>query len=192
MRSLPILRSVRGVLTLGVALALAACGSGDAPDNSGTPTFPDLAPADTSAAAVVGQTIYVPAYSHILTQDGRRELDLTVTLSLRNTDPAHALTIADVSYHDSDGRRVRRYADQPFRLAPLASQAFVVGQRDRTGGVGASFIVEWTAADADVSAPIAEAVMVSTASGQGISLVSRGHVVRTLDRGLLEPPPDSP
>jgi len=162
-----------------VLIALAGC-TPDAPAPPAAPAARDTAQAaPIPAEAVVGQTVYVPVYSHIFHQDGSRELDLTVTLSIRNTDPGRTLTVADVGYYDSAGRRVRRYGEGPFRLGPLASEAFVVEQRDRTGGVGANFLVVWHA-EAELSPPIIEAVMISTAQAQGISLVSRGEVVRTL------------
>ena len=171
-------------LRLATALVvLAGCGPGGAP----APTAPAAAQADTGLGApasaledaVVGQTVYVPVYSHIFHQDGSHDLDLTATLSVRNTDPDRAITVEAVGYYDSDGRLVRRYAERPFRLGPLASEAFVVGDRDRTGGVGANFLVAWHAA-AEASPPVIEAVMVSTAQSQGISLTSRGQVVRSL------------
>lgn len=171
---------------LGALLALAACGSPPA-DESAEPTVSRLEPATDTAAAVAGQTIYVPVYSHIYTQDGRRDIGLAATLSVRNTDPERAIKVEAVDYYDSAGQLVRRYAEAPFRLGPLASHAFVVEERDRAGGVGANLLMVWTASAA-VSPPIAEAVMVSTASGQGISLVSRGHAVRTLGGGLPDPP----
>lgn len=133
----------------------------------------------TGDPAVVGQTVYVPVYSHIYHQDGTREFDLTTTLSVRNTDPERAITIAAVGYHDSGGRLVRSYTPRPLHLGPLASEAFVVEDRDRTGGVGANFLVEWHAGGS-VSAPLVEAVMISTAQSQGLSLISRGQAVRTL------------
>ena len=134
------------------------------------------AAADT--AAVAGQTVYVPAYSHVFFQDGTREFDLTTTLSVRNTDPALPITVRSVRYHDSSGQLVRRYLEAPLPLAPLASRAFVVEERDRSGGVGANFIVEWEA-PVPVSPPIVEAVMISTAGTQGISFVSRGQAIRS-------------
>lgn len=127
----------------------------------------------------VGQTVYVPVYSHVYHRDGSQEFNLTATLSIRNTDLDHAIIITAVRYYDSAGELVRRYLEQPLGLAPLASGAFVVEERDRAGGVGANFIVEWQA-EAEVSPPIIEAVMISTASAQGISFVSRGRVVRPL------------
>jgi hypothetical protein len=62
----------------------------------------------------------------------------------------------------------------------MASTDFVVTEDD-TGGAGANFIVEWSAG-AEVTAPVVEAVMISTASQQGISFVSQGRVIK--DRAL--------
>lgn len=128
---------------------------------------------------MVAETVYVPAYSHIFSQDGSRQIDLSATLSIRNTDADRAIRVRSVRYVDSDGRLVRTYGDGATVLAPLASRAYVVEERDRTGGVGASFLVDWEA-DAAVSAPIVEAVMISTAGTQGISFVTRGTTVRPL------------
>lgn len=136
--------------------------------------------------AVVGQTVYVPVYSHIYFEDEGREIDLTATLSVRNTDPEHPITVAAVRYYDSAGRLVRQYGEEAVPLPPLGSRAYVVAEDDRTGGVGANFLVEWRAG-APVSAPIAEAVMISTASTQGISFVSRGEAVRTFGAENVAP-----
>lgn len=164
-------------VTLGVLTLLAACGPEPASPESPAPPRPRV-PADTSRArGVVGETVYVPAYSHIYFRDGTREFNLATTLSVRNTDPERAITVTSVRYHDSAGRLVRRYLDAPAALAPLASRAFVVEERDTAGGVGANFLVEWEAA-ARVSVPIVEAVMISTAGTQGLSFVSRGQTVR--------------
>ena len=178
MPRLPRLRPAR----LGVLLGLCVLAGCEAPGRTPetTPAAPDTTVRTTAPAdAVVGETIYVPVYSHIFHQDGTRELDLTATLSIRNTDPERGLTITAVGYYDSAGRLVRTYVEQPIPLGPLGSEAFVVEEQDRTGGVGANFLVEWIA-EAAVSAPIVEAVMISTAQAQGVSLVSRGQVVRTL------------
>ena len=132
------------------------------------------------AEAGLGETVYVPVYSHIFHQTDGRQIDLTATVSVRNTDPVHPLRVRTVNYYDSDGRLVRRYLDAPVVLGPLASRAYVVEERDRTGGVGANVLVGWEA-EGEVSAPLVEAVMISTASNQGISFVSRGYPVRSAD-----------
>lgn len=133
------------------------------------------------AAASVGQTIYVPVYSHIYYRDDRRVVNLAATLSIRNTDAVHGLVITAVRYYDSNGQLVRRYLQQPLALGPMATKDYVVEQDDTSGGSGANFIVEWTA-EAPVTPPVVEAVMISTASSQGISFTSPGRVLAEHDR----------
>ncbi len=123
------------------------------------------------ASASTGEVVYVPTYSHIFTHDGTRDFDLAVTLSIRNTDPEHPITISRVRYFNSDGALVRSYVESPRQLRPLASMSVVIQEKDRTGGVGDNFLVRWQANQV-VSEPVIEAVMISTASTQGISFVS--------------------
>lgn len=126
----------------------------------------------------LGQTLYVPAYSEIPYLDGTRRYQLTVTLSMRNTDGAQPISIISVRYFNAEGRFIRAYVEQPLGLGPLASTAFVVAERDTQGGTGASFIVQWRA-EVPVSAPVIEAVMIGTAGTQGISFLSPGRVLST-------------
>ncbi len=128
----------------------------------------------------MGQTIYVPVYSHIQYFDGRRVFNLAVTLSVRNTDLAKPITITSVRYYDSEGKLVRQYLSNHLPLAPMASAEFFVAQQDTTGGIGANFIVEWIAAEL-VTEPVVEAVMIGMAgTPQGISFISPGRVIKHL------------
>ena len=127
---------------------------------------------------IVGQTIYVPIYSHIYTRDKSRVINLSATLSVRNTDAQNPISINSVRYYDTNGALLKVYVDAPFRLAPMASTEFVVAEDDTSGGAGANFIVEW-GAGAEVTEPVVEAVMISTASQQGISFVSAGRVIKS-------------
>lgn len=128
---------------------------------------------------ITHKLVYVPTYSHIYVQNREREFDLAATLSIRNSDPDNPITVSEVTYFDSGGNEVRSYLKTPIELAPLASQAYFIEESDRTGGVGANFLVEWRS-ERPVSEPVIEAVMISTASSQGISFVSRGVVVRPI------------
>jgi hypothetical protein len=123
----------------------------------------------------VGQTLYVPAYSHIY-HEGGKPLLLECTISIRNTDPGQAIVLNEVRYHDSDGNLVKAYLDHPVRLGPLASAEFLVEQQDTRGGAGANFIVGWTS-EALVNEPIVEAVMVGTMKGQAVSFVRSAQVI---------------
>ncbi|MHC5538673.1 DUF3124 domain-containing protein, partial [Singulisphaera rosea] len=127
---------------------------------------------------VAGQTIYVPAYSHIFTANDAHPFNLAVTLSIRNTDRQHPIVISSVRYSNQEGRSVRDYLKKPLRIAPLASVEYFVKEGDTSGGSSASFLVDWAAENA-VSDPVVEAVMIGIASTQGISFTCPGRIVST-------------
>ncbi|MFH5804142.1 DUF3124 domain-containing protein [Alienimonas sp. DA493] len=137
-----------------------------------------------------GQTVYVPAYSHVYHEKGDAHL-LTVTLSARNTDPDRDLVVTHVAYHGTDGREIRSFLKQPIRLGPLASSDFLITREDTSGGSGANFLVKWVSAE-PVSEPAFEAVMIDTRGGQGIAFVRPGIVVRETVRGVTVPPTGPP
>jgi hypothetical protein len=126
---------------------------------------------------VTGQVIYVPIYSEIYDFDSHRLVQMTATLSLRNTDLTKPIVIETVDYYNSSGEKISTYLTQPIQLNPLASTEIVVAENDQVGGVGANFIVKWRAAQ-KVSKPVIEAIMISTISQQGISFVSSGRVIQ--------------
>ncbi|MBW2366462.1 MAG: DUF3124 domain-containing protein [Deltaproteobacteria bacterium] len=123
-----------------------------------------------------GQTIYVPAYSHIYSGDRERPFLLTVTLSIRNIDPKHHIKIKTADYYETQGKLLKKHLDKSITLNPLESIRYIIPQRDKTGGSGANFIVEWDS-DKFVNPPIVESIMIGTQFGQGISFTSRGRVI---------------
>jgi hypothetical protein len=123
-----------------------------------------------------GQTVYVPVYSHIYSGDREHPFLLAVTLSIRNTDPKHAITVMAVDYYDSKGKKLRSYLKEPIKLDPLASTRYVIKESDKSGGSGANFIVEWRS-ESQVNAPVIESVMIGTKTQQGISFISPGRVI---------------
>jgi hypothetical protein len=124
-----------------------------------------------------GQTVYVPVYSHIYDGDQEDRFYLATTLSIRNTDPAHSITVQEVDYYDSEGNILKKYIDNPVTLKALATISYMVKASDRAGGSGANFIVRW-AADKEVNPPLIESVMIGTKMQQGISFTSRGQVIQ--------------
>jgi hypothetical protein len=134
--------------------------------------FPGAALAELST----GQMVYAPVYSHIYSGDRERPLFLAVTLSIRNTDPRHPITVVGVDYHDSDGKRLKGYLESPVTLSPAQSTRYVVKYSDKSGGSGANFYVTWKA-ERPVNAPIIESIMIGTQNQLGISFISRGKVV---------------
>ena len=133
---------------------------------------------DENFKIVMGQTIYVPIYSHIYHQDEKKIFDLAATLSIRNTDLKNPIAIASVEYYDWNGKLVKEYLENPIEIAALASTDFFVNTSDRSGGSGAKFIVEWVA-QTTVTEPIVEAIMIGSGYQQGISFVSPGRVIKS-------------
>ena len=140
--------------------------------------FQASAQAQTPVALSSGETVYVSVYSNVFSGPRGMEYQLSAMLSLRNTDPKYQITIVSVKYYDTEGKLVKDYIDQPVRLDRLDSTRYIITEGDKTGGSGANFIVVWKSEN-KVNAPIIESVMIGTHSGQGISFVSRGQVLKT-------------
>ncbi len=127
---------------------------------------------------VMGQTVYVPVYSQIYHHNSQNHaMNLSATLSIRNTDLANSIIITSVRYYDTDGKLIRQDIKSPVELKPLASTDFFIAADDTSGGSGANFIVEWVALKT-VYEPVIEAVMISTSSNQGISFISPAKVLK--------------
>ncbi|MCP4629007.1 MAG: DUF3124 domain-containing protein [bacterium] len=124
-----------------------------------------------------GQTVYVPIYSHIYSGVKARPFDLAATLSIRNTNLQSSIIIVSVKYYDSTGKMIKDYLDDPIELNALASTRYIIKEDNKAGGSGANFIVIWQS-EKSVNPPIIESVMIGTHSGQGISFVSRGQVLK--------------
>jgi uncharacterized lipoprotein YehR (DUF1307 family) len=127
---------------------------------------------------VMGQTVYVPIYSQIYHHNSQNHaMNLSATLSIRNTDLTNSIIITSVRYYDTDGQLMRQDVKSPVELKPLASTDFFIAADDTSGGSGANFIVEWVA-EKRVYEPVIEAVMISTSSNQGISFISPAKVLK--------------
>ena len=124
---------------------------------------------------VLGQIVYVPAYSHVYHDNGDPFL-LTITLSVRNTSIEAPIVVKSVRYFDTKGKEVKSFLSKPVRVPVLGTTEFLVEGDDATGGSGASFLVEWSAAK-PVTEPVIESVMIGTKSQQGVSFARRGSVI---------------
>lgn len=129
-----------------------------------------------------GQTVYVPVYSHIFFGDRGAEFNLATTLSIRNADPGHALSVISADYYDSGGRLIKKHLRAPVVLNPLASTEIFIPESDTSGGFGASFLVRWASEKAMIP-PTVECLMIGARSGQGISFVSRSRVIQEASPG---------
>ena len=126
------------------------------------------------------QTIYVPVYSHIYVGDREFPFSLTITLSIRNIDPNHPITIVSVDYICSNGKLLQKYLKNPVKLNAMASTRYIIKESDKSGGSGANFIVRWKS-DGRVNPAIIEGIMIGTKMQQGISFVSRGQVINEVE-----------
>lgn len=136
-----------------------------------------IAHADGSGKLSKGQTVYVPIYSHIYAGDREQPILLAATLSIRNTDLTHPITLVKADYYDSNGQLIKSYLDSAVVLKAMSSTRYVIKESDKVGGSGANFIVVWAAAQ-PTSPPLIESVMISTRSALGISFNSRGQVIQ--------------
>jgi len=134
--------------------------------------------ADKKIELSKNQLIYVPAYSHIYSGDRERPFLLTVTLSIRNIDPKHQIKITLIDYYETQGKLLKKYIDKPTTLNPLESLRYVIPERDKSGGSGANFMVEWQS-EKYVNPPIVETIMIGTQNQQGVSFTSRGQEIFT-------------
>jgi hypothetical protein len=126
---------------------------------------------------VMGQTLYVPVYSYVYQRNPRNPvMEVSATLSIRNTDLTHSLIVTSVRYYDNDGELLRTYVETPIEIDRLASADFLIESEDVLGGIGANFIVEWVA-KTEITEPVVEALMISTTGNQGISFISPGRVI---------------
>jgi hypothetical protein len=183
------MRRIGVILAALLSAALASCdgqrGAVHAPGLKTRKAVAEVEPPEAGRVAA-GQTLYVPAYSSVFTSDRAHRFNLAVTLSIRNTDRAAPIVVTSARYYDQDGQLVRDYLERPLRIGPLASTEFFVTESDTRGGVSASFLVEWVA-ERRVSAPVVEALMVGTASNQGVSFTAPGRVIA--ERGGPAPLP---
>ncbi len=124
-----------------------------------------------------GETVYVPVYSNVFSAPKQVPFYLAAILSIRNTDMANPVTVTSADYYDTKGKLLKRYYQKPVTLAPLETVYIYIPEDDVAGGVGANFIVRWKTSQ-EVNMPIIECVMIGTKSGQGISFVSPGQIIK--------------
>jgi hypothetical protein len=123
------------------------------------------------------QMIYVPVYSEVTYGDRGARLALAATLSVRNLDRNQAIRVTRIDYFNSSGKLVRHLLSEDGQdIGPMAAAEFVLKESDKTGGISASFLVEWVSATT-VQAPLVEAVMVNSEYNKGLAFVERGKIL---------------
>ena len=123
-----------------------------------------------------GQSIYLPVYSTIYFGDRHNEFNLTVTVSIRNTNSRNSIRIEYVNYYSTTGKFLKKIINSPINLRSLESHQILIKESDTSGGVAGNFIIKWSA-DKKVNPPIVESIMIGTKQQQGISFLSKGIVI---------------
>jgi hypothetical protein len=135
-----------------------------------------LASAQTAPARSLGQTLYLPIYSHIwhgeLDKKGQPMKALvSVSVSIRNTDPVKSIKVDSAQYYDTDGKKLRQYLISPKTIAPMGTYEIFVPSSDDTGGSGANFLISWKA-DTPASPPIVEGFHANLPVGRSIAFTT--------------------
>jgi hypothetical protein len=90
---------------------------------------------------------------------------------------SNSIKITSADYFDTKGKLLKKYYEKEVVLAPLESTYIYIPENDTAGGFGANFIVRWQA-QKELNVPVIECVMIGGRSGQGISFVSSGQVIK--------------
>ena len=133
-------------------------------------------PGSGPEALTKGQTVYVSVYSNILTAPRGIPFSLEATLIIRNTDMTNSLNVTAADFYDTEGKVIKQFVGTALTLKPLETKYIYLPKEGTEGGLGANFIVRWSAGRA-INAPIVECLMIGARSAQGISFVSPGKVI---------------
>jgi hypothetical protein len=150
---------------------------------AGTALAQVAAPAPQPAARSTGQSLYLPVYSHIWhgEMDRRGEPTRTlmsVSVSIRNTDPSRPIRIVSAQYFDTDGRKLREYVPAPHSVAPMGTYEIFVPRSDDSGGSGANFVIVWKS-DTPANPPLVEGVHANLQAGRAIAFISSARPIAT-------------
>lgn len=136
---------------------------------------------DGLALRSLGQNLYLPIYSHIwhgeMDKQGQPTKTLvSVSVSIRNTDPLKAIRLTSAQYFDTDGKKLREYVATPKVIGPMGTFELFVPRSDDTGGSGANFLISWKS-DQPASPPVVEGVHANMPVGRSIAFTSTARVL---------------
>jgi uncharacterized protein DUF3124 len=129
-----------------------------------------------------GQVLYLPIYSHIwhgeITRDGvPRKTLVSVSVSIRNTDPSQSILLTSAQYFDTNGRRLKEFVSAPRTIAPMGTYELFIPKSDDSGGSGANFVIAWKS-ETGVNAPIVEAIHVDLPGGPSLAFTTSARQIR--------------
>ena len=132
-------------------------------------------------ARSLGQVLYLPVYSHIWhgEMDARGQPMKTlvsISVSIRNTDPVKSIRITSAQYFDTSGKKLREYLPSPKVIGPMATYEIFVPRSDDSGGSGANFVIAWKA-DTPASQPIVEGLHANLPAGRSIAFTTSARPI---------------
>ncbi|MCB0661641.1 MAG: DUF3124 domain-containing protein [Saprospiraceae bacterium] len=116
---------------------------------------------------------YLALYTQIYQRSQHHTYDLTSTVSMRNISSDDTIYIQRADFYDTHGVLLRAYVKEPIFLAPLETVEIVIDEKDKSGGTGANFIIDWKK-KTTCHDPYFQAVMISTTGQQGLSFTTEG------------------
>lgn len=137
--------------------------------------------AQTAPPKVSGETLYLPIYSHIWYGEVNRsgtpsKALLSISVSIRNTDPASPIRVHSAQYYDTDGKRLKEYVPQPKTVGPMGTLELFIPRSDDTGGSGANFLILWTA-KTPVSPPLVHGVHAILPAGGSVVFTTSAQAI---------------
>ena len=142
-----------------------------------------IAPALAEGVAPLskGQTVYVPIYSEIRhgnvgTSGKTDSSQMSVLVSVRNTDPDNPIRVVVARYYNSDGVLLRNALPTPRTIPPFGTFELFVEHRENLGGSGANYVIKWEAAT-PVSQPLIEALHTRLQAGFSLGFIGRGRAI---------------
>lgn len=118
---------------------------------------------------------YVPVYSHIYISENKYTR-LSISLSIRNTDPSKDLYVESVDYYNTDGKLIKQYLSTPHILKPMSSIDYLVNLEDMSGGNGAKFLVNVASKNKTIN-PIIQAIMANTLGNSNLCFLTQGYII---------------
>jgi len=140
-----------------------------------------VASAQTAPGRSLGQLLYLPIYSHIWHGDTDKKGQpmkalVSVSVSIRNTDPAKSIRVDSAQYYDTDGKKLREYVSSPKTVGPMGTYEIFVPRSDDTGGSGANFVISWKS-DTPASQPIVEGFHANLPVGRSIAFTTSARPI---------------
>lgn len=121
---------------------------------------------------ISGKT-YLSVYSQIYSDTEHRTHNLTATVSIRNTSEQDTIFITSAKLFDTKGNLKENYFPKQIFLQPMETVEIIINDKKETKGTGSNFIFDWRT-KSQTTAPLFEAVMISTSGQQGLSFSTKG------------------